>query len=264
MTAQDLHNHTTFCDGHADPEAMIKVAIERGITRLGLLLHSYTFFDESYCASKDAPGRFQRAMAELKERYCGQLELYCGVEQDYYSEESTEGFDYVIGSVHYLHIGDDYPPIDDNRERAIENVNTYFGGDWYAYAEAYFRTVADVAEKTKPDIIGHFDLVAKFNGEGDLFDESHPRYVAAWHAAAERLLTYGIPFEINLGGMMRAGRHEPYPTLAIQRYLAECGARVVLSSDSHCTDTLREGFEEWKSAAENVGFRPKQWANLRF
>lgn len=264
MIMQDLHNHTTFCDGYADPETMVQAAIQRGITRLGLLIHSYTFFDESYCASKGAPQRFQRAMAELKEKYRGQIELYCGVEQDHYSVESTEGFDYVIGSVHYLHIGGEYPPVDDNRERAVENVNAYFGGDWYAYAEDYFRTVADVAEKTHPDIIGHFDLVAKYNGEGDLFDESHPRYVAAWQAAADRLLAYNIPFEINLGGIMRAGRHEPYPTLVIQRYLAERGARVLLSSDSHCTDTLRAGFDEWKVAAENAGFKPEQWANLRF
>ena len=200
----------------------------------------------------------------LKQKYAGQIELYCGVEQDYYSVESTEGFDYVIGSVHYLRIGEEYPPIDDCRETAVALVERYFGGDWYAYAEEYFRTVADVAAKTKPNIIGHFDLCAKYNGEGDLFDETHPRYVAAWQAAANRLLTYNIPFEINLGGMMRAGRHEPYPTLTIQRYLAEHGARVVLSSDSHRPDTLRRAFDEWEARAIECGFRPEQWAELKF
>ncbi|MBP3435757.1 MAG: histidinol-phosphatase HisJ family protein [Clostridia bacterium] len=264
MIGQDFHNHTTFCDGHADPETMVKTAIQRGITRLGLLIHSYTFFDESYCASKDAPAKFQVAIAALKEKYRGQIELYCGVEQDYYSAEPTDGFDYVIGSVHYLHRGDEYPPIDDSREHTLAIVRDYYGGDWYSYAEDYFRTAADVAEKIRPNIIGHFDLVAKYNGEGDLFDESHPRYVAAWQAAADRLLTYGIPFEINLGGMLRAGRHEPYPTPAIQRYLAAHGARVLLSGDCHTAEALGVGFEEWEKAAVDAGFRPEQWVELRF
>lgn len=258
MIGQDFHNHTAFCDGHADPETMVTTALERGITRLGLLIHSYTAFDEKIVpAGQEQP--FQQAIAALKDKYRGQIELYCGVEQDYYSQTSTDGFDYVIGSVHYLHCRDEYLPVDESRERTQTIVQDYYGGDWYRYAEAYFRTVADVAEKTKPDIIGHFDLVAKFNGEGDLFDESHPRYVAAWQAAAERLLTYHLPFEINVGGILRAGRHEPYPTLAIQRYLASRGARVLLSGDCHTAAALGVGFEDWEQAALAAGFRPEQW-----
>ena len=264
MMTQDFHTHTTFCDGKADPETMVKAAIEQGLTHLGLLIHSYTFFDESYCASKDAPEKFQKAIAELKEKYRDQITLYCGVEQDYYSAESTEGFDYVIGSVHYLNQGDEYPSVDDCRETQVATINRLFGGDYYAGAEEYFRTVADVVEKTKPNIIGHFDLISKYNSEGDLFDENHPRYVAAWQEAIDRLLPYDIPFEINLGGMMRAGKHEPYPSLAMQRYLAERGAKVVLSSDSHTTDTLRKGFDEWETAAIAAGFKPEQFVKLTF
>lgn len=264
MIGQDFHDHTTFCDGHADPETMVQVAVERGMTRLGLLVHSYTFFDDSYCVAKGGEQAFQQAIAALKETYRGQIELYCGVEQDYYSEASTDGFDYVIGSVHYLRHGAEYLPVDDSRERTEAIVRDYYGGDWYSYAEDYFRTVADVAEKTKPDIIGHFDLAAKYNGRGDLFDESHPRYVAAWQAAADRLLPYGVPFEINVGGVLRAGRREPYPSLAILRYLAQRGARVLLSGDCHTAEALGVGFEEWEQAAIELGFCPEQWAELHF
>ena len=264
MIVQDFHTHTTVCDGKADPEAMVKAAIERGVGRLGMVIHSYTFFDESYCAAQDAPQPFQQTVAALKQKYAGQIELYCGVEQDYYSIESTEGFDYIIGSVHYLHVNGEYPPIDDCRESLVRTVNEAFGGDWYAYAEEYFRVVSDVVEKTKPNIIGHFDLCSKYNKNNDLFDENHPRYVAAWQKAADRLLTYNIPFEINLGGMMRAGRAEPYPTLSMQRYLAEHGARVVLSSDSHTTDTLGKEFDKWKAEAEKAGFSPEQFVSLQF
>ena len=48
--------------------------------------------------------------------------------------------------------------------------------------------MSKIIERTKPDIIGHFDLVSKFN-EGDcIFDTRHPRYVAAYMRAIEKLI----------------------------------------------------------------------------
>ena len=31
------------------------------------------------------------------------MEIHCGIEQDLFSQEPTDGYDYVIGSVHYLY-----------------------------------------------------------------------------------------------------------------------------------------------------------------
>lgn len=262
MILADFHTHTNFCDGRNTPEQMVQAAIGLGMTKLGVLTHSYTVFDESYCIPATDVKRFQQTVAELKENYRGQIELLCGVEQDRYSTASTAGFDYVLGSVHYVYVNGCYIAVDGNPEKLKQNVQKHFGGDWYAFAELYFQTVADVAEATHPNIIGHFDLVSKYNGDGALFDETHPRYVAAWQAAADRLLTYDIPFEINLGGMWRAGRPEPYPTLTMQRYLAERGARVVLCGDCHSADQLRKGFDEWEAAAVKAGFAPHQWATI--
>ncbi len=254
----DFHNHTTFCDGHATPEEMVQAAIERGFTQLGLLVHSYTWFDTSYCMAQGRETEFQREIARLKDVYRDRITLYCGVEQDRYSTASTAGFDYVIGSVHYVYADGEYPSIDHTADGQRALVERYYGGDWYAFAEAYFAAVAEVAEVTRPDIIGHFDLAAKFNGGGTLFDEQHPRYVVAWQAAVEALLPYGIPFEINVGGMLRAGRSEPYPSLAIQRYLAERGARVVMSGDNHRAVTLGQSLDDWKAAAQRAGFTEQQ------
>ncbi len=102
-------------------------------------------------------------------------------------------------------------------------------------------------------VIGHFDIVAKFNEGGALFDERHPRYVAAWRAAADELLRSGAVFEINTGGIARGWRSTPYPAPPILDYLAAGGARFLLSGDAHRADGLCFGFDEWGAWASARG-----------
>jgi histidinol-phosphatase (PHP family) len=238
----DLHVHTTFSDGRSTPEDVVQAAIAKGMTTLGFSDHSYTHFDTAYCIPKEKIPAYRAEIEALKAQYAGQIEILCGIEQDFYSEESTEGYDYVIGSVHYVKAGGKYLPVDESRQALLRAVRDDFGGDIYTLAEVYYETVALVAEKLQPTIIGHFDLISKFNEDGKLFDETHPRYIAAWQAAADRLLKAEIPFEINTGAVSRGYRTAPYPAAPIREYLANRGARFLWSSDSHRADTLCFGF----------------------
>lgn len=239
---RDLHVHTTFSDGRNTPEEMVRAAIAKGMTTLGFSDHSYTAFDQRYCIQKVEIEKYRAAIAALKEKYAGQIQILCGIEQDFYSEESTDGCDYVIGSVHYIRCGCEYIPVDEAPELLPDAARRHFGGDLYALIEAYYDTVSQVAEKTGANIIGHFDIITKFNENGVLFDEAHPRYIAAWQAAADRLLEAGVPFEINTGAISRGYRTTPYPAAPIREYLAARGAEFVYSSDSHRADTLCFGF----------------------
>lgn len=177
------------------------------------------------------------------ERYGGKIKILCGIEQDFYSEEPTEGYDYVIGSVHYLRTGGEYIPVDESPELLRAAAEKYFRGDFYALIEEYYRTLARVVEKTGADIIGHFDLIAKFNEGGALFDETDPRYLAAAQKAADILLKTGRPFEINTGAISRGYRTSPYPSLALRDYIRQKGGSFVISSDSHAKETLCFGFD---------------------
>ena len=241
---RDLHVHTTFSDGRSTPEEVVQAAIAKGMETLGFSDHSYTDFDTAYCIPKEKIPAYREEINALKTKYAEQLEILCGIEQDFHSEESTDGYDYVIGSVHYVKAGGAYLPVDESKERLLDAVRRYFGGDIYALIEAYYATVAQVAESIRPDIIGHFDLISKFNEGGKLFDESHPRYIAAWQSAADKLLEAGIPFEINTGAISRGYRTTPYPAAPIREYLAARSARFLWSSDSHRADTLCFAFPE--------------------
>jgi len=242
---RDLHTHSTYSDGKASPEEMVCAAIAKGLSEIGLSDHSYTFFDESYCMKKERIGEYQAELAALKRKYAGQISVLCGVEQDAYSLESTAGFDYAIGSAHYLKVGEEYYPLDEAEKDFVSLCKKGFNGDYYALAEAYFALMAGFADREDISIVGHFDLITKFNEGGKLFDESNPRYLAAAKAAIDRLLKAGKTFEINTGAMARGYRTVPYPAPALLAYIKERGGKTILSGDAHTPANIAFAFDRF-------------------
>ena len=53
MIKQDFHVHTTYSDGNNSPEEMILAAIDKGMAKIGISDHSYTWVDETYCVPKE-------------------------------------------------------------------------------------------------------------------------------------------------------------------------------------------------------------------
>lgn len=238
MMTQDLHTHTVYSDGNNTPEEMVLSAIEKGLDVIGISDHSYTSFDDSYCLKKETVEEYIKEIQSLKTKYSDKIKILCGIEQDLYSGMPEYDFDYVIGSVHYIQLGDEYIAVDNTSDELKEAVNKYFCGDIYPLIEEYYRLVATVAEKTGADIIGHFDLITKFQEKEPLFDEKDERYIKAWQAAADKLIEADIPFEINYGAISRGYRTTPYPSKDIQEYIAKKGGKLILSSDSHHKDTI--------------------------
>ncbi len=246
MINQDFHIHTNYCDGKNTPEEMVCRAVELNMQKIGLVCHSYTDFDDSYCINKDKISDFIAKVHSLAEKYKDKIEVFCGVEQDYYSTQATDGFDYVLGSVHYVKVGDKYLDVDNTKEQFALQVREYFDGDYIAFCEEYFKTVANVVQKTNCDIIGHFDLCTKFNEGNALFDTNNPRYTAAAYAAIDTLLEYGKPFEINTGAISRGYRNQAYPEEKFIKYIMQNGGNLVLSSDSHSADFLCCDFDKYE------------------
>ena len=242
---RDLHTHTRYSDGKNTPEQMILSAIEKGVSEIGISDHSYTFFDESYCIKKEDIPLYQAEIAALKRKYEGRISVKCGVEQDLFSTESIQGFDYAIGSLHYLKKGENYYPLDCSKQEFIRLAEQEFGGDYYALAEEYFSLVATYAERKEIPFIGHFDLITKYNEGNALFDEGDPRFLIPAFRAADALLGAGKIFEINTGAVARGYRSEPYPGKAILSYLKEKGAEFILSSDAHSVDNVAFAFDRF-------------------
>ena len=244
----DLHVHTTFSDGKNTPEEIVLEAIRRGMDTIGFSDHSYTRFDESYCMKKERIEEYIHTVRALKEKYRDRIRVLLGIEQDLYSAEPTDRYDYVIASVHYLKIGETFVEVDWSPEIQKETAKTYFGGDFYQMIEAYFETVALIPQKLRADYIGHFDLISKYNEKEALFSEDDPRYLKPAFRAVDALIRSGNRvFEINTGAMARGYKTVPYPSDKLRRYIEQQGGRFILSSDSHKKETLCYAFSEYQS-----------------
>jgi histidinol-phosphatase (PHP family) len=198
---------------------------------------------------------FLEEMRQLKEKYAGQILLLTGLERDFFAPESAYRYDYVIGSVHFIKKGGELLGVDNTEETQVRDVRDHFGGDFYAYAKAYYETAADVVQKTSPDFIGHFDLVTKFNEGGKLFDESDPRYLKPALEALAAVTEKHKLFEINTGAMYRLGRTVPYPSPVLLKALFEFGGEIIFSSDSHDGASIGYKFDEAAELAKSCGFR---------
>ncbi|MCL2151969.1 MAG: histidinol-phosphatase HisJ family protein [Oscillospiraceae bacterium] len=252
---QNLHTHTTYVDGTLPPEAMIEAALKKGCDSIGFSEHSYVPFDDRYSMSPDAALEYVREINALRDKYEGTIEVFIGVEHDYCTTVPVQGLDYRIGSAHYVKRGDEYVTVDAGADHQKQIANEYFGGDYYAMAEAYFETVAGIIDKADIDIIGHFDLIAKYNFDGSLFDETRPRYRSAALEAMDMILKRCRLFEVNTGMLYRYGKQEPYPSVFLLKELQTRSGEVILSSDSHDAQSLCYKFREMLVLLKACGFK---------
>lgn len=255
MIRCSLHNHTTWCDGAHTPEEMVLEALRLGSGTVGIAEHSPFPKEPEAGIEPGRLGDYYRELCLLKARYAGQIEVAVGLEQDVFSPAPDCSFNYLIGSVHYIEKDGKLRAVDVSREDLEQTVREAFGGDPLAFAEHYYRTAAKVPALTGCDIIGHFDLVTKFNRGMRLFDTDATRYRRAVMEALEELQPRGQLFEINSGAVAKGYRGEPYPELWILRVLRQQGAQIVLSSDAHRKEHILFGFEQMTALAREAGFR---------
>lgn len=245
MRFNNFHMHTTFCDGKNTPEEMVKAAIAAGCEEIGFSGHSYLSFDPDWTMAPEAAAAYRAEVLRLRDVYQDDLSIALGVEQDYCSDlDELPLYDYVIGGVHCVFRDGHYISVDGSAKGLREAVETVYGGDPYAFVEDYYRLVGNLYEKTRCDIVAHFDLLTKFLEQDPLFDPNDARYRTAMNTALEQVLETPAWVEINTGAISRGYRTAPYPSEEILGVLGKAGKSVILSSDSHAADTVLFGFEE--------------------
>lgn len=246
----NLHTHTVFSDGKGTVRENIDAAIRCGFVSLGISDHSYTVYDDC-CMKLGAEAEYLAHLDECTKEYEGKIRIFRGLELDGESTVEREKYDYIIGSVHVLKIGDEYCPIDLSEAAQRQIIDRHFGGNEVRFAKAYFDRVAEHIEACKPDIVGHFDLLTKY----DSFDEDDAGYRRAATDALHKTMKFCRRFEVNTGAMSRRHKSSAYPADFILREILESGCTVILSSDSHSPQYIDYAFDETADRLRKIGFK---------
>ena len=246
----NYHTHTVITDGKSTAEEVVLSAINKGFSALGFSDHAYTSYDLSYCM-KDH-GKYIKTINELKEKYKNEIQIYCGIEEDSWEFVDRDNFDYIVGSKHYMLINGGYYPVDSG-EKTYEKCMELFNGDEMAFAKTYYEQFVSYIKERRPDIVGHFDLITKYDEKYNVF-LNNPQY----HSLSEKYMDYALEndviFEINTGAMAKELRTSQYPYINLLHLMKKRDARITISSDSHHKDTIDFAFEDIKHMLRDIGF----------
>jgi len=261
---QNLHTHSTYCDGTNTLEENVISAIEKGFDSIGFSGHS-TMIDypihgiipnyPKYWMTKEETVLYKKEIKELKEKYKDQIDILCGIEYELFSTADLEGYDYIIGAVHRVPMLEDFIDVDLSPEFTKHIVDCYYNGDGMKYVKTYYEQMLKLAEYPEIDIIAHFDLLTKFCEKIDLFDMESKEYKNIAFETLEVLAKTGKFFEINSGAISRGYRTTPYPAPFILKEMSKLGCKIVITTDCHNKEFLDCNIKESKLLAKECGFK---------
>lgn len=250
MRFSNLHTHSVFSDGKNTPLENAQKAIELNFVSLGFSDHSERLlgFDGALDSQKNRD--YKKAVAEVKEAVKEKLQVFFGVEKDFLTPVDNDGYDYVLGSVHFIETTSTRHPIDHALEIQMDFLHNELKGDKIEYAKRYYDLVVQHAQNSSFHIQGHFDLINKFG----LFDEPDDVYQNIALEALDEVLRL-VPFiEVNTGAISRGYRTEPYPEDFLLSRILEKGGKLMINSDSHKAEHLDCHFVQSCEKLRKFGF----------
>ena len=251
-----VHTHSTMCDGKSTLGAMARAAFEAGAVSFGASGHSHTPMpeDEGQVLPADMTV-YRKEVLRLREEYAGRMDVLLGIELDNCADVTAEGFDYWIGSVHRLRDPEGgWHVVDWDFETLERCFHEKFSGNSLMLVGQYYDEVRRMAAR-KPTILGHLDLIVKFNGNGYFFDEDDSRCRAAALEALHAASPGETLLEINTGAMARGYRNTPYPALYLLKEWREMGGKIILTAGAHSAGTIIYGYAQAAELARAAGFR---------
>lgn len=249
----NYHTHTTFCDGSSTPEEVVLSALEKGFAAIGFSGHGGFVTSAQKYERTDIEG-YMGEIHRLQEKYKKDIQIYCGIEEDDIAWIERDRFRYMIGSVHYFHKDGKYLSIDGGVQYFEECLDA-FGGDPVALAEGYYQTLCNYIAVRKPDILGHFDLITKFEEVAPCGLFGNEKYEKLAEKYIIQAAQSGCIFEVNTGAISRGYRTAPYPQENLLHVLKKLDVPVMINSDSHHADTIDCCFAETRVLLRDVGFK---------
>jgi len=266
----NYHTHCAFCDGQGEPREYAEAALEQGLTALGFSSHAALPFPNVWSLRPERVAEYCQTVRRLAAEYAGRLDIYLGLEVDYIPGVMAPtdacyqelGLDYVIGSVHFVEQlpSGEHWGIDSSAELFEKGLNEAFGGDIRRVVERYYDLMRHTALDCRPDILGHLDVVKKFNHGERFFRESAPWYREQVFDTLDAVRRSGVILEVNTGHLARGRFPEAYPSRWILDRVLELGVPITLDADAHSPALVAGEFAATTQLLLEVGFR--EWMAL--
>lgn len=258
MQKSNFHTHSKFSDGKSTVREMTQHAISLGFHSLGFSDHSYAELFEDYSMRLGTEKAYVAEVRAISAEFADKIKLYAGIELDVDSPVPECDFDYSIASVHGLVRGGKYYAVDNTPAELDALVREGFSGNAVDMAKAYFERVTEHVMKSKPDFVGHFDLITKFSTA----PESEDGYITAALEAVREIARHCSTFELNTGAIARGLRTVPYPARFILDEIKARGGRIIVTSDCHYKERLTAWFDEADTYLTERGFTKNSSASL--
>ena len=253
----NLHTHTAYCDGKNSIEENILYAIEKNFISLGFSGHSYLPFDSS-SMSRENTIKYLEDIKKFKEIYKDKIQIYAGIEADYYSNlnKNTDKemmLDYRIGSVHFIKDDENnYFSVDASKQN-FENTLKHFAGIKEVVLR-YYNNVIDMINNQKPDIIGHLDLIRKYNFNKEYFTEEENWYIEKLNEVLEVIKKSNAIVEINTRKMNKDNLNAHYPSSDTIKKLLKLNIPITINTDAHSANGLDYFYYEMAEKLKNLGY----------
>lgn len=244
----DYHIHTALC-GHAEGEVVdyCSAARRNGLSEICFTDHAPNpdGYDPEHRMRMEQFPLYRDAVKNVP--HAGDIRVLFGVEADFYEGcepfltpwLSAQGFDFVLGSVHFINgWGFDNP----------EERHIWDSVDLVATWREYFEAIKSLVATGLFDAVGHLDLPKKFGhrpSEKDLKEMVQP--------VLDRIAEAGMGMELNTSGL-RKPVGEIYPSPLIVSLARERDIPICFGSDAHSPSDVGADFNLALALAREAGY----------
>jgi histidinol-phosphatase (PHP family) len=245
----DTHMHSTCSDGSAAISEMAEAAFEKGMTTIAITDHVPLPFDTRYAMKMANMADYRKEITRVKRLYEGRMAVKSGLEieyipghKDWLASIASMDWDITIASIHTLVAGGTRCLVNGNETDFHTCLNTLFKKDIRALCRAYYHTLQEAVLTGWFDIVGHMDVLKKFNTHHRFFNETDAWYGKLVEDTLDAVRDRKMKLEINMGGMAHPVA-EPYPSPWIVKRAQKKGIALVMGSDAHHPGAIGQGFD---------------------
>jgi histidinol-phosphatase (PHP family) len=243
----DYHMHTVFSDGKASIGEMVVAAIDKGLDQITFTDHMPLPFDNEYAMSINAIQLYQQEINSVQKKFTGKIKINKGLEIDYLPESIPwiqrlvkMDWDHLIVSVHTI-IRNNQPLSVNGTNEEFRQLLQSFNHDIKALCRQYYKVVQMAIQSGWFDIVGHLDVIKKYNVDQQYFKENEPWYRDIVMETLDVIKKQGVKMEVNMSGLNDPVKQQ-HPSKWIIQEAVKKNIPLVLSSDSHYSKSVGQYF----------------------